>query len=92
MVDSIQTMYDPNFPSTPGSIVQVRESALRIQHMAKNLGIPIVLVGHITKEGTVAGPRTLEHLVDVVLYLEGESQHSCGFVAQSRIVSAILPK
>ena len=75
IIDSIQTMYDPAFPSTPGSIVQVRESALRIQQVAKSLGVPVVLVGHITKEGTVAGPRTLEHLVDVVLYLEGDSQH-----------------
>lgn len=72
VIDSIQTMYDPNFPSTPGSLVQVRESALRIQQVAKRLGIPVVFVGHITKEGTIAGPRTLEHLVDVVLYLEGE--------------------
>lgn len=75
VIDSIQTMYDPAFPSTPGSIVQVRESALRIQRLAKGMAIPVVLVGHITKEGTVAGPRTLEHLVDVVLYLEGEVQH-----------------
>lgn len=73
VIDSIQTMYDPNFPSTPGSIVQVRETAIQVQHIAKELHIPIVLVGHITKEGTVAGPRTLEHLVDVVLYLEGDS-------------------
>jgi len=75
VIDSIQTMYDPNFPSTPGSLVQVRESAMRIQQLAKILGVPVVLVGHITKEGTVAGPRTLEHLVDVVLYLEGDPQH-----------------
>jgi DNA repair protein RadA/Sms len=75
IVDSIQTMYDPAFPSTPGSIVQVRETAIRLQQLAKSTAIPFVLVGHITKEGTVAGPRTLEHLVDVVLYLEGESHH-----------------
>lgn len=75
IIDSIQTMYDPEFPSTPGSIVQVRECAIRFQQIAKQLQISIVLVGHITKEGTVAGPRMLEHLVDVVLYLEGESQH-----------------
>lgn len=83
IVDSIQTMYDPQFPSTPGSIVQVRECAVRIQHLAKRLGVPMVLVGHITKEGTVAGPRTLEHLVDVVLYLEGEPQQ------QLRILRAV---
>lgn len=75
IIDSIQTMYDPAFPSTPGSIVQVRECAIRFQQIAKKNNVPIILVGHITKEGTVAGPRTLEHLVDVVLYLEGEAQH-----------------
>ncbi len=75
IIDSIQTMYDPQFPSTPGSIVQVRECALRVQQMAKQSDIPIVLVGHVTKEGGVAGPRTLEHLVDVVIYLEGERHH-----------------
>lgn len=72
IIDSIQTLYDEAYPSTPGSIVQVRECALRLQQTAKRTGIPIVLVGHVTKEGGVAGPRTLEHLVDVVLYLEGE--------------------
>ena len=76
VIDSIQTMYDAAYPSTPGSIVQVRETALKLQASAKRLGIPLVLVGHITKEGTIAGPRTLEHLVDVVLYLEGESERS----------------
>ena len=76
VIDSIQTMYDSSYPSTPGSIVQVRESALKLQAVAKALAIPLVLVGHITKEGTIAGPRTLEHLVDVVLYLEGESERS----------------
>lgn len=75
IVDSIQTMYDPAFPSTPGSIVQVRETAMRMQQLAKGLAVPVILVGHITKEGTVAGPRTLEHLVDAVFYLEGEAQH-----------------
>lgn len=75
IIDSIQTLYDQQYPSTPGSIVQVRECALRVQQMAKATGIPTVLVGHVTKEGGVAGPRTLEHLVDVVLYLEGERHH-----------------
>lgn len=72
IIDSIQTIYSADFPSTPGSIVQVRECALRLQQFAKEKHISIVLVGHVTKDGTVAGPRTLEHLVDVVLYLEGE--------------------
>jgi DNA repair protein RadA/Sms len=74
VIDSIQTMYDPAFPSTPGSLVQVRETALKVQRLAKQLDTPVFLVGHITKEGTVAGPRTLEHLVDVVLYLEGDAK------------------
>lgn len=76
IIDSIQTLYHPDFPSTPGSIVQVRESALRVQQAAKATGIATILVGHVTKEGGVAGPRTLEHLVDVVLYLEGERHHN----------------
>jgi DNA repair protein RadA/Sms len=76
IIDSIQTMYDSNFPSTPGSVVQVRECALRLQQFAKENDITIILVGHMTKDGNVAGPKTLEHLVDVVLYLEGERFHS----------------
>lgn len=75
IIDSIQTVYSADFPSTPGSVVQVRECALRLQQLAKTSGIAVVLIGHVTKEGTVAGPRTLEHLVDVVLYLEGERFH-----------------
>lgn len=76
IIDSIQTMYHPDYPSTPGSIVQVRECSLRLQQLAKKENISIILVGHITKDGTVAGPKTLEHLVDVVLYLEGEKYHN----------------
>jgi len=72
VVDSIQTIYSQNFPSTPGSIVQVKECALTLQQLAKQSGTTIILVGHVTKDGSVAGPKTLEHLVDVVLYLEGE--------------------
>lgn len=75
VVDSIQTVYSSDFPSTPGSIVQVRECALRLQQLAKITKTAVILVGHVTKDGTVAGPRTLEHLVDVVLYLEGERFH-----------------
>lgn len=75
IIDSIQTMFDSAWPSTPGSIVQVRECALRFQQLAKNKNIPVILVGHVTKSGEVAGPRILEHLVDVVLYLEGERYH-----------------
>jgi len=72
VVDSIQTLYHPDFPSTPGSIVQIRESAMSLVQFAKQSGLAIILIGHVTKEGTIAGPRLLEHLVDVVLYLEGD--------------------
>jgi DNA repair protein RadA/Sms len=75
IVDSIQTIYSENFPSTAGSLVQVRECALRLQRLAKETNIPVILVGHVTKEGAVAGPKTLEHMVDVVMYLEGERYH-----------------
>jgi len=75
IIDSIQTMYDSAYPSTPGSIVQVRETALKLQRFAKAKHVTTLLVGHVTKEGGVAGPRTLEHLVDVVLYLEGDRYH-----------------
>jgi len=75
IIDSIQAMFDESYPSTAGSLVQVRETALKLQRLAKSILVPIVLVGHVTKEGTVAGPKTLEHLVDVVLYLEGERYH-----------------
>ncbi len=83
IVDSIQTVYSSNYPSTPGSIVQVRECALKLQQLAKTTTTAVILVGHVTKEGTVAGPRTLEHLVDIVLYLEGERFH------QNRILRAV---
>lgn len=72
IVDSIQTLETADLNSVAGSVGQVRESAHRLQRVAKDLHIPIFLVGHVTKEGTVAGPRTLEHVVDVVLSLEGE--------------------
>lgn len=76
IIDSIQTMFSSDFPSTPGSIVQVRECAMRLQNLAKTTHTSVILVGHVTKEGTVAGPRILEHLVDVVLYLEGQDQQN----------------
>jgi len=72
IIDSIQTMYSADFPSSPGSIVQVRECAMKLQQFAKSKGVAVILVGHVTKEGNVAGPRMLEHLVDAVLYLEGD--------------------
>jgi len=72
MVDSIQTIFDPELPTTPGSVTQVRENAGFFLNYAKTRGCSIFLVGHITKEGIIAGPKVLEHVVDVVLYFEGE--------------------
>ena len=72
IIDSIQTMYDKRFPSAPGSITQVRESAMRFISVAKNEGISVFIVGHVNKEGGIAGPKVLEHIVDTVLYFEGD--------------------
>jgi DNA repair protein RadA/Sms len=72
VIDSIQTMYTENVTSAPGGVAQVRESAAQLVRFAKQTGIAIFLVGHVTKEGNLAGPRVLEHMVDTVLYFEGE--------------------
>jgi DNA repair protein RadA/Sms len=72
VVDSVQTLRDAATAGPPGSVSQVRAAVLRMSEVAKTTGVPVVLVGHVTKEGAIAGPRTLEHMVDVVLYLEGE--------------------
>jgi len=71
-VDSVQTVYTPLLDSIPGSLAQVRECASRLMQFAKTTGIPTIVVGHVTKDGAIAGPKTLEHLVDVVLQLEGD--------------------
>lgn len=76
VIDSIQTMYSEDVTSTPGSVSQVRESTNVFMQLAKGLCIPIFIVGHVTKEGTVAGPRVLEHMVDTVLYFEGDRHAS----------------
>jgi DNA repair protein RadA/Sms len=76
VVDSIQAVYLEELDSTAGSVTQVRECAGRLLHLAKNENIPIFIVGHVTKTGAIAGPRVLEHMVDSVLYLEGERFHS----------------
>ncbi len=76
IIDSIQTMYRPDVASAPGSVGQVRECTNLLMQLAKGLGISIFVVGHVTKEGTVAGPRMLEHMVDTVLYFEGDSHAS----------------
>lgn len=76
VIDSIQTVYLPEVTSAPGSVSQVRECTGRFMRIAKGQGIATVLVGHVTKEGAIAGPRMLEHMVDCVLYFEGERHHS----------------
>jgi len=75
VIDSIQTMYSSELTSAPGSVSQVRESAMRLMLMAKNKDIPTFLVGHVTKDGAISGPRLLEHMVDTVLYFEGDRNH-----------------
>jgi DNA repair protein RadA/Sms len=76
VIDSIQTVFLPELESAPGSVAQVRECGARLMTLAKGRGIATFLVGHVTKEGALAGPRVLEHLVDTVLYFEGERHHS----------------
>ncbi|MCL5054335.1 MAG: DNA repair protein RadA [Firmicutes bacterium] len=76
VIDSIQTLYKSDYNQAPGSVTQVRECAGELQRFCKQSGTTIVLVGHITKEGSIAGPRVLEHIVDVVLYFEGENHQS----------------
>ena len=76
VIDSIQTMYNEEVPSAPGSVSQVRESTNVLMQLAKGLNISTFIVGHVTKEGTVAGPRVLEHMVDTVLYFEGDRHAS----------------
>jgi DNA repair protein RadA/Sms len=75
VIDSIQTMYNPELTSAPGSVSQVRESTLKLMVLAKRSGIPVFLVGHVTKDGSIAGPRVMEHMVDTVLYFEGDHHH-----------------
>lgn len=76
VIDSIQTMYRPGLESAPGSVSQVRESTALLLRLAKTRGIPIVVIGHVTKEGVIAGPRVIEHMVDTVLQFEGEAHYS----------------
>jgi DNA repair protein RadA/Sms len=76
VIDSIQTMYSDALTSAPGSVSQVRECAAQLTRVAKQTGVTIILVGHVTKEGALAGPRVLEHIVDTVLYFEGDTQSS----------------
>lgn len=83
VVDSIQTVYNQAIPSAPGSVSQVREGAAQLLRLAKTHGIAVFIVGHVTKDGSLAGPRVLEHIVDTVLYFEGERN------AQYRVLRAV---
>ncbi|MCL6485807.1 MAG: DNA repair protein RadA, partial [Janthinobacterium lividum] len=76
VIDSIQTVYSDALSSAPGSVAQVRECAAQLTRAAKQTGVTIILVGHVTKEGALAGPRVLEHIVDTVLYFEGDAHSS----------------
>src|SRR5207249_4150119 len=76
VIDSIQTMYDSSLESAPGTVSQVRQCATALARIAKAGGPPVFLIGHVTKEGSLAGPRVLEHMVDTVLYFEGDRNHA----------------
>ena len=76
IIDSVQTMYSEEITSSPGSVSQVREVTARIMKMCKQKNITTIIIGHVTKDGNIAGPRVLEHMVDTVLYLEGERYFS----------------
>ncbi|UCE18398.1 MAG: DNA repair protein RadA [Gemmatimonadota bacterium] len=76
IIDSIQTMFASHLESAPGSVSQIRECAAHLMHVAKGEQIPICIIGHVTKDGSLAGPRMLEHMVDTVLYFEGERHHA----------------
>ena len=75
VIDSIQTLYSDSIESSPGSVSQVRETAAALLRYAKTVGTPIILIGHITKDGSIAGPKVLEHIVDVVLQFEGDQNY-----------------
>ena len=74
VVDSVQTMFSQNVESSPGSVTQIKETAAMLLRFAKETGVPVILIGHITKEGSIAGPKVLEHIVDVVLQFEGDNR------------------
>ncbi|AZV94211.1 DNA repair protein RadA [Bordetella sp. J329] len=76
VIDSIQTVYSPELSAAPGSVSQVRECAAQLTRQAKQTGVPVVMIGHVTKDGALAGPRVLEHIVDTVLYFEGDTHSS----------------
>ncbi len=84
IVDSVQTLFDPGLDGVPGSVGQVRATAARLVRMAKTHDVTLILVGHVTKDGTIAGPRVLEHVVDTVLYFEGDADHAFRIVRAAK--------
>ncbi len=84
IVDSIQTLYSEQMESSAGTVSQIRECASQILQFTRNLGLPVILIGHITKEGNLAGPKVLEHIVDVVLHFEGERHYSYRILRSSK--------
>ena len=84
IVDSVQTLFDPGLDGVPGSVGQVRATAARLVRMAKTHDVTLILVGHVTKDGTISGPRVLEHVVDTVLYFEGDADHAFRIVRAAK--------
>jgi DNA repair protein RadA/Sms len=84
IVDSVQTLFDPGLDGVPGSVGQVRATAARLVRMAKTHDVTLIMVGHVTKDGTISGPRVLEHVVDTVLYFEGDSEHAFRIVRAAK--------
>jgi DNA repair protein RadA/Sms len=84
IVDSIQTLFDPGLDGVPGSVGQVRATAARLVRLAKTHDVTLIVVGHVTKDGTIAGPRVLEHVVDTVLYFEGDAAHAFRIVRAAK--------
>ncbi len=84
IVDSIQTVYSDSVASEPGNVAQIRACTVKLLEAAKSTNTPVIIVGHVTKDGSVAGPKTLEHLVDVVLYLEGDRLHGFRILRSSK--------
>ena len=76
IVDSIQTLYNGDLTTAPGSVGQVKDCTMALMQLAKGQGVTVFVIGHVNKEGSIAGPKVLEHMVDCVLYFEGEQQNS----------------
>lgn len=88
IADSIQTLYNPESTSTPGSVSQVKDCTMALMQLAKGSGVTVFVVGHVNKEGAIAGPKVLEHMVDCVLYFEGEQSSNYRILRAAKTVSA----